>query len=138
MANPAEPVYRRFKNSVTNVGTGDEQALDFRADVNDNEGLPGTIWLLASVHFIRTGGTGANYQLRMGQAAGWTDGDIDEKVTYASAVVANIIKDVYIQGVPFALDANAQVHFRPGFDAGADNDYNYEFYFIKVKGGVPV
>ena len=124
----SESTYFRVNGTQTNVGTSEETTLQLPSDKAE-------VWLLASFHFVRTGGSASNYTARIGQSASWTNGDINERVTYASSVVATATNDVYAVPVPMKCDTNGRVYFRPGFDSGSDNDANYEFWFKKARGG---
>jgi len=71
----------------------------------------------------------------MGQAASFTNGDINERMAYSSTAVATATNDVFSTAIPCKTDSNGRLYFRPGFDAGSDNDGAYEFFFEYVRGG---
>ena len=122
----------RVAGTHLNVNTNEQTTLQLP---QKNAGQ-GDLWLLTSFHYVYTaGGTAASYIARLGQASGWTNGDINERMTYASALVAVATSDVYAAPIPCKTDANGRLYFRPGFNAGADNDGEYEFYFEFVRGG---
>ena len=123
-----EPVLYRVTGTHTNVGTAEETTLQLPSDKTE-------VWLLVSFHYVRSGGTGANYTPLLGQVATWAAGGIDERLTYAATAVGTAINDVFATPVPLKCDADGRVYFRPGFDAGADNDGDYEFWFQKARGG---
>tara|TARA_R110000824_G_scaffold156881_1_gene330188 strand:- start:379 stop:768 length:390 start_codon:yes stop_codon:yes gene_type:complete len=121
----------RIAGTHLNVNTTEETALQLP---QKNAGQ-GDLWLLTSFHYVRTGGTAASYIARMGQVAGWANSGIDERLTYASALVAVATSDVFAAPVPCKTDSTGKLYFRPGFNAGLDNDGEYEFYFEFVRGG---
>ena len=126
------PIYI-IKASLSNVTSSEETTLQLPAFNGVN--FRAEIWELVSVRFVRTAGTAANYRLRLGKAATWTDGDVDEIADFGSLVVGTAINDVFAQGVPFQTDSNNRFYMRPGFDdATADHDADYEFYLRHATG----
>lgn len=115
----------RIRGTHLNVATTEETTLVL--------GKANTTYLLVSFHYVRTAGTGANYVPRLGQVAGWTNDDINERMTYASAGVGVPTNDVQEVRIPCITDASGQLYFRPGYDAhgggAGDNAGEYEFYF---------
>ena len=120
----------RAAGSHLNVGTSEETTLQLPAP-----GGGAGIWLFRSFHYVRSGGSAANYQPRLGQAASFTNGDINERAAYTSTAVATAINDVFSTEIPVKTDSNGRLYFRPGFDSGSDNDGDYEFFFEYVRGG---
>jgi len=129
MAQVDRTLYR-VAGTHTNVGTSEETTLQLPAP-----GGGAGVWLLSSFHYVRSGGSGANYTPRMGQAASFTNGDINERMAYSSTAVATATNDVFSTAIPCKTDSNGRLYFRPGFDAGSDNDGAYEFFFEYVRGG---
>ena len=125
--------YLRISGTHLNVGTSEETSIQFPPQ-GGNTGPE--IWLLVSIHFVRTGGTAANFTFRLGQAVGWTNDDINERVTYATQAISAdpTINDVFASPVPCLTDANGRLYFRPGYDADVDNDSTFEFWFQRAKG----
>ena len=78
-------------------------------------------WELVSYTLVRTGGGGATYQPRVGESAGWTDGDIDERLTCAVTPVGTKTHEVFAQPIPCYPDANNRLYHRAGWDAGVNN-----------------
>ena len=70
-------------------------------------GSGGGLWLLKSFHYVRSGGTAATYTPR---------------------------NEVFDADIPCKSDSSGRLFFRPGFNAGADNDGEYEFFFEHVRG----
>tara|TARA_R100000700_G_scaffold37183_1_gene47126 strand:- start:246 stop:656 length:411 start_codon:yes stop_codon:yes gene_type:complete len=132
-----EGTYLRISGTHTGVngaghGTPEETTLQFP---QDGGAFKSSIWLLVSFHYVRTDGTATDYIPRLGQAAGWSDNDINERATYSSTAVGTPINDVYAQPIPCLVDSNGRLYFRPGFvGASTDNDGAYEFWFKKAKG----
>ena len=136
----AEGRYLRLTGTHTNVGTSEETTLQFPAQGGD---FKTEIWLLVSVHYVRTGGTAASFELSLGQAASYTKtigtsqtGDINERVAYASQTISSEadINDVFAEPIPCLSDSNGRLYLQPGFNTGADNDAKYEFWFKKARG----
>ena len=120
------PVLVRVTGTHTNVGTSEETTIQ----LDDSAAT----WLLHAFHYVRSGGSAANYQPRIGQAASLSSGDINERIAYASTAVGTAINDVYTTPIPIRSDANGRVYMKMGFDAGSDNDGDYELYFQLVRG----
>jgi hypothetical protein len=120
------PVLVRVAGTHTNVGTSEETSLQL--------GDSAKTWLIHAFHYVRSGGSASNYQPRIGQAASFSSGDINERIAYASTAVGTAINDVYTTPIPIQSDSNGRVYFKPGFDSGSDNDGDYEFYFELVRG----
>lgn len=120
------PVLVRVTGTHTNVGTSEETTIQ----LDDSAAT----WLLHAFHYVRSGGSAANYQPRIGQAASFSSGDINERIAYASTAVGTAINDVYTTPIPIRSDANGRVYMKMGFDAGSDNDGDYELYFQLVRG----
>ena len=120
------PVLVRVTGTHTNVGTSEETTIQ----LDDSAAT----WLLHAFHYVRSGGSASNYQPRIGQAASFSSGDINERIAYASTAVGTAINDVYTAPIPIRSDANGRVYLKPGFDAGSDNDGDYELYFQLVRG----
>lgn len=121
------PVLIRITGTHTNVGTSEETTLQTGASTAET-------WLLVAFHYVRSGGSASNYQPRIGQAASFSAGDINERVAYASTAVGTAINDVYATPIPMRSDSDGKLYFKPGFDSGSDNDGDYEFWLQMVRG----
>tara|TARA_Y100000401_G_scaffold76550_1_gene62345 strand:- start:789 stop:1169 length:381 start_codon:yes stop_codon:yes gene_type:complete len=119
-------IIRRKKATLADVGTSDQQTI-ILSDKKE-------AYFLLAIRFVRTGGSGSNYQLRVRRNSGGTNGDIDEIYTGASTAVATATNDVADQPIPFDTDSEGKVYFKTGFDGGADNDYEYVIWFEKAAG----
>ena len=125
----AEERYFRIAGQLTSQSATSENILQFPAQ----GGATGkSIWLLVSFHFVDVSGGGSTWAPRLGQSAGWTDADIDERYNKASGSAS--IREVFVQPIPCQTDANSRLHFRPEYDGSADNVCNYEFWFKKARG----
>ena len=92
------------------------------------------VWIL-SFHIVRTSGTAVNWVPVLGQTSGFTTGDIDTRMLYASAAVTTAINDVFVQPIPCMTDANGRLYFNPVWNAGVnDNNAAYEFWFEYPSG----
>jgi|2_EtaG_2_1085320.scaffolds.fasta_scaffold80367_2 hypothetical protein len=118
----------RVSGTHTSVNTNEETTLQLPTPAGSGAG----IWLLKSFHYVKSGGSDA-YTPRLGQVAGWTNGDINERMTYSSTASGTAINDVFSADIPCKADANGRLYFRPGF-AGAGNSGAYEFFFEHVRG----
>ena len=118
-------VYQRLTGTHTNVGANEETDL-----VLSDKSEP---WLLVSFHYVRSGGSAATYQPRLGQAASFTDGDINERMLFSSTAVGTATNDVFSVPIPCWTDTSGKLYFRPGFNTGSDNDGNYEFVFFRGR-----
>lgn len=125
----SDRVFYRASGTHTSVGTSEETTLQLPAP-----GGGAGIFMLRSFHYVRSGGSAANYAPRLGQAASFTNGDINERMVYTSQAVGTPINDVFSSDIPVKTDANGRLYFRPGFD-GANNNGSYEFFFEYVRGG---
>ena len=121
-------IYHRVSGTLTDVGTSEETTIQLPVPA-------ARTYLVHKARFVRTGGTAANYTLRFGRTAGWTDDDIDEVLTYSSEVVATKVNTVFAAPVPIRSDSDGKIYMRPGFDAGSDNDAKYVLIVQLVKGG---
>tara|TARA_R110000824_G_scaffold117235_7_gene269110 strand:+ start:209 stop:604 length:396 start_codon:yes stop_codon:yes gene_type:complete len=126
-----EAIYRRIAALHASVGTSEETTLQLPQSGGDNRR---EVWLLVSFHYVRTGGTAASYQPRIGQSAAFSASGVEERVAYSSTLVGTKINDVYATPIPCLTDANGRLYFRPGFNAGSDNTGAYEFWFQKARG----
>lgn len=127
--------YLRIRGTHLNVtGSAEETTIQFPPQ-GGNTGSE--IWLLVSIHFVRTGGSATTFTFRLGQSAGWTSDDINERVTYATQTIATdpTINDVFASPVPCLTDSTGRLYFRPGYSGSeTDNDSEYEFWFQRAKG----
>ena len=129
MADASKPVLRVFEDAHLNVGTSESTVLDFGAD------NAGRLVGLTYFGYKRSGGTAATYQPYFGEVAAGAITDLDSKVAYPAAIaVATVTKDQYDPPVVFKLDASGRLYLHPGFDAGADNDGDYEAQFQIFRG----
>ena len=126
----SERVFCRVSGTHENVGSSEETTLQLPAP-----GRGAGIFMLRSFHYVRSGGSASDYTPRLGQAASFTNGDINERMAYSTTLVGTPINDVFSSDIPVKTDANGRLYFRPGFDGGADNDGAYEFFFEYVRGG---
>lgn len=129
----SDRVFYRVSGTHTNVGTSEETTLQLPAP-----GGGAGIFMLRSFHYVRSGGSNTHYAPRLGQAASFTNGDINERMVYTSQAVGTPINDVFSSDIPVKTDSNGRLYFRPGFNSGtssSDNDGDYEFFFEYVRGG---
>ena len=89
---------------------------------------------LIGVRIVRASGTATTYQLRLGEAATWTNGDINEFYTGTLTAVGTKTWEVLAQPVPFVADATGKIYYRLDVDAGADNVVAIKFYFLMASG----
>ena len=118
--------YHRIAGTHTNVGTSEETTLQFPAQ---GGGFSSEIWLLVAFHYVQSGGSASTYQPGVGQASGFTVGDINDRLAYSSTAVGTAVNDVYSSPILCLTDSNGRLYFKPGFNSGTDNDGDYEFWF---------
>jgi hypothetical protein len=85
-------------------------------------------WLIIGFAMVRTAGSAAQMQPRLGEVSAFTAGGLDERVTYDSQGVTIPIRDVFCAPIPVRCDAAGRLYLRPGFNAGADNDGTAEVW----------
>ena len=125
----ADRTFYRVSGTHTNVTSSEETTLQL-----PTPGGGAGVWLLHSFHYVQSDGTAA-YTPRLGQAAGWTNDDINERMTYSSTAYGVDISDVFATTIPTKTDSAGKLYFRPGYASGSDNDGAYEFFFEYVRGG---
>ena len=112
----------RTTGTITNHGTTTSTTIQLPV-------LKSTpVWILA-FHAVRTGGTAANWAPSIGQITGYTAGDINTRMEYASAAVGTAINDTFLQPIPCMSDADGRLYMQLGWDAGNDNDAVFELWF---------
>jgi len=126
----SDRILYRAAGTHTAATTSEETTLQL-----PSPGGGAAIFMLRSFHYVRSSGSASNYVPRLGQAASFTNGDINERMVYSSTAVGTPINDVFSSDIPVKTDANGRLYFRPGFDAGNDNAGAYEFFFEYVRGG---
>jgi len=120
---PRGPVYQRITGTHTSVGTSEETTLTL-----SDKSEP---WLLVSFHYVVTSGSGT-YTPRLGQAATWTDADINERMLFSSTAVATATDDVFAVPIPCWTDTSGKLYFRPGFSTGTPSG-KFEFVFVRGR-----
>ena len=126
----SDRVFYRASGTHTAVGSSEETTLQLPAP-----GGGAAIFMLRSFHYVRSDGSASTYTPRLGQAASFTNGDINERMAYSSTAVGTATNDVFSSDIPVKTDSNGRLYFRPGFNSGSDNDGDYEFFFEYVRGG---
>jgi len=125
---PTSFVLERVQGSVLGQDSASEVAITLPTYTK--------FWWLVAVRFYRTSGTAANMQFTMGEIAGYTSGSIQERVSVRQRAVSKPIDDVLLgspgAGLPLQTDGSSQLHFRPGWNAGADNAADYDFWFVQA------
>lgn len=123
VGSPASQVVHRHRLALTGGGTATETTVQ----------LPTTTraWWLAGMHFVRTGGSAATYAPRLGQVAAFAAGGIEQRVQYATRIVASPINDVFCAPVPFVTDTTFRLYLRAGWDAGAGNTADVELWWVQ-------
>lgn len=122
------PFQHTLSGSLAAGGAADEETLQLPGDGKFRE------WRIVSFHFIRSAGTAANMTVRVGQATGFTNGDIDTRLAYASQAVGTAISEVFPQPIPIQADADGRIYLQPGWDAGADNTAGYSIVLERCTG----
>jgi len=118
-------------NDVLHYISGSHLGIDGTGEITLQ--LPTTTrnWMLVGMSYNRTAGAGANIAPRVGQVVTFVADSGDDRLTFASQVVADRINSVFASPIPFHVDAAFKAYFRPQYDAGADNTGDYQFWFIQ-------
>lgn len=120
----ADPEFVEVTGTVTDGTTTEETTLDVA--------YRSRIVLVHRIALIRSAGTAANWQPRLGDSDGFTADGIDEAITFSSAAVGTRINQTFDPPVPLELDSSGDAHLQWGFDAGTDNDAAYKILFAKT------
>ena len=121
--------YYRVRLTVASAGTSENATVQLpTASQSSNQ-----VWLLASFTFGKASGSAASWTPRLMQTSDASDSGIEERFVYASGSAS--INDVFAQPMPCLADADGKLYFKPGFNAGSDNVYGAEFWFVRAKGG---
>lgn len=117
----ASAVVHYVRGTHTNISPLDETTIQ----------LPSTTrnWTLVGLTYHRTGGSASTVSPRLGQASGFTADGPDDRVSLGPESVASGINAVFCKPIPMYADSNYRVYLRPSFDAGADNDAEYQLWF---------
>ena len=130
MAKTSLPQLFRIAGSTGTGGTTTEYELQLPIILSGAQ----SYWYLVSFHLVRTAGTASNWAPALGQAAGWTGADINERLSYSAAAHATPINDVFAQPIPCRTDSAGKVHVRIGWVGGSsDNEANFEFFFQRAR-----
>ncbi len=85
---------------------------------------------LIRVTYKTTAGSGATFQIRLGNASSFTLSSAAEFYTStASIAVATQVNDMMNFPVPFVTDANGRVYLHTAYNAGSDNNATYVLWF---------
>jgi hypothetical protein len=125
---PTSPVLERVRGSVSGQGAASETAITLPEYARR--------WFVVAVRFYPTAGSAATTSFTMGEAAGYATDSIDERISINTRATSIPIDEVLIAspglGVPLETDGSNQLYFRAGWDAGADNDAEYDFWFVQA------
>ncbi|MBU6287592.1 MAG: hypothetical protein KGS10_05465 [Chloroflexi bacterium] len=126
--SPSSGVLHRLRVTASGLDTAAEVTLQ----------LPATTraWCLEATNFIVTSGAATQYAFGLGSVAAYVANSIDQRVAYSASPVATAIREVYCKPIPVWADTDYRVYLRPGFNAGADNAIDCEFWFREVIGTV--
>ena len=113
-----------FKVTYTAISASQESVIQFPPGINKR------VWFLMSQHFNRTDGTAANYQFSIGDVTGFTTGTGNELLLSSSEPVGTVTHDTHESPIPMWSDSDFKLFFKPGFDAGSDNDGTVELIFF--------
>jgi hypothetical protein len=88
-------------------------------------------WRLLSVQWHRAAGSATTWAPRIGQTAAFVDDGPDDRLEVAAQAFTDPIRKVYCQPIPMTADGTSRLYFKPGLDAGSDNDLDLQFWFIQ-------
>ena len=116
--------YFRVRITYTDIAAAQETTIELPS------GLGKRYWHLEAFHIVRTGGSGANWAPRIGNASGFAADSINELMGYDSAAVGTPINDMWTYpGLPMWSDSEFKLYLVPAFDAGVDNDAEVDLIF---------
>lgn len=120
MGPPASPVLHRARVAISGAGPATELVIQMPTGIYH--------WQMVSFSLVFDSGSAANMQPRIGEAAGFAAGSVDERIAYDAQAVGTPIRDVFCASVPVRTDAAGRLYLRPGFDAGSDNEATAELW----------
>ena len=89
----------------------------------------GTHWQLVSCQLHRTGGAAATWAPRFGQTAAFTDNGPDDRLGLTGQAFSTAYRKVFCSPVLMKPDGTNKLYFKPGLDAGSDNDLDIQLWF---------
>lgn len=117
---PGSAVLHRVRLEITGAGPATELVIQM-PDADQH-------WQITSFSFVFGSGAAANMQPRIGEAAGFSAGGVDERIAYDAQAVGTAIRDVFCSAIPVRTDGAGRLYLRPGFDAGSNNEATAELW----------
>lgn len=115
-----------YGNMRAAVGSGVNYGTNTRLPIALGGGY--SLVNVVRIKIKRTSGTAANFTPRAYNASAAAAGSINQQFEGSNTLVADLF-DVATAGCVFRTDATGQFYVEPGFNAGADNAFDYEIYY---------
>ena len=116
----------RVSGSLSSVGTSEEVTLQ----MPQKEASRSESWQLIAFAFVQTGGSAA-YAPTLGEAASYTGGGVQDRMTIASTTSGTKIDSRFDPPIPLITDSNGRLYFRPTFASGSQSA-DYVCWFRKA------
>ena len=111
---------------ITPTGLGSSSVVTLQMPVTTT-----SQWRLLSAQWHRTAGSATTWAPRIGQAAAFANDGPDDRLALPSQAFTDPIRKVYCQPIPMTADGTSKLYFKPGLNAGADNDLDLQFWFTQ-------
>lgn len=125
---PISFVVERVQGSVT--------GQDSSAEVTITLPNYAKYWWIVGVRFYRTSGSATTMQFSLGEVQNYVSGSIRERILVKQRNVSNPVDNLLLGnpglGLPLETDSNNQLYFRAGWDAGTDNNADYDLWFVQA------
>lgn len=125
---PASPVLERVRGSVSAQSSASEVAITL-PDYSKR-------WFVVAIRFYPTSGAALTYSFSLGETAGYSSNSIDERIRIKTRDFSKPLDEVMAGtpsvGVPLEVDNFGNLYFRAGWDAGSDNEAEYDIWFVQA------
>ncbi len=125
---PVSPVLERVRGSVSAQSSASEVAISL-PDYSNR-------WFVVAMRFYPTSGTATTFSFSLGETAGYSSNSIDERIRIKTRDVSKPLDEVLTgtpsTGVPLEVDNFGNLYFRAGWNAGGDNEAEYDLWFVQA------
>lgn len=127
---PSDSLPRGIPTSdVLHYIRGNHESVDSTEETTLQMPITTRAWLLVGMSYHRTTGSGTTITQRVGQVAGFTTDGPDDRLALTTQAVGTLVNVAFCSPIPMHADSASKLYFRPGFDAGSDNNGVYQFWF---------
>ena len=123
---PTSPVVHYIRLVATAVDLTNTSVLILQMPIT------GSQWELDSCQLHRVDGAATVWAPRFGQIAAFADDGPDDRLGLDSQAFAIPFREVFCEPVTLRPDSADRLYFKPGLDAGTDNDLDLQFWFKEV------